>query len=268
MLSATRWLPTGLTIPVLFVLMQERGLSLATIGLISGLGSAVVALLELPTGGLADALGRRPVLLVAGLFSLASMAIVSFAASAALFALAASPYLLADDLSGFYGHAKDVLSNQRVNNIVLIDPSYQQRVNTLLPGRIATDRVRQLDEINAKRAGIAVDEQEIEGEEDELVGTTFVHGCLQAAEDGHAIVIESAELAVDVGGFDGEPLQRLHRASVAMGPIEACPSQQLGLTAVDPGMHAVAVVLDLVDPVLARRRHVYQARELRLDPLW
>jgi 3-oxoacyl-[acyl-carrier protein] reductase len=34
------------------------------------------------------------------------------------------------------------------------------RVNTLLPGRIATDRVRQLDEINANRAGISVDEQQ------------------------------------------------------------------------------------------------------------
>ena len=33
------------------------------------------------------------------------------------------------------------------------------RINTLLPGRIATDRLQQLDEINAKRAGIALDEQ-------------------------------------------------------------------------------------------------------------
>src|SRR5438034_55036 len=30
------------------------------------------------------------------------------------------------------------------------------RVNNLIPGRIDTDRVRQLDAINAKRAGIAV----------------------------------------------------------------------------------------------------------------
>lgn len=88
LLSATRWLPTGLTIPVLIVLLEERGVSLATIGLISGLGSLVVAVLELPTGGLADALGRRPVLLAAGVFSLASMAIVSVADSVALFALA------------------------------------------------------------------------------------------------------------------------------------------------------------------------------------
>jgi 3-oxoacyl-[acyl-carrier protein] reductase len=34
------------------------------------------------------------------------------------------------------------------------------RVNTLIPGRIATDRLRHLDEINAKRAGIALDLQQ------------------------------------------------------------------------------------------------------------
>ena len=34
------------------------------------------------------------------------------------------------------------------------------RVNTLIPGRIATDRLQQLDEINAKKAGIALDEQQ------------------------------------------------------------------------------------------------------------
>jgi 3-oxoacyl-[acyl-carrier protein] reductase len=35
----------------------------------------------------------------------------------------------------------------------------QIRVNTLLPGRIATDRLQYLDEANAKKAGITVDEQ-------------------------------------------------------------------------------------------------------------
>ena len=34
------------------------------------------------------------------------------------------------------------------------------RVNTLLPGRIATDRLRHLDEINAKSSGLSVEEQE------------------------------------------------------------------------------------------------------------
>ena len=34
------------------------------------------------------------------------------------------------------------------------------RVNTLIPGRIATDRLQYLDEINAKKAGVALEEQQ------------------------------------------------------------------------------------------------------------
>jgi 3-oxoacyl-[acyl-carrier protein] reductase len=34
------------------------------------------------------------------------------------------------------------------------------RINSLLPGRIETDRLRQLDEINSKRAGISTEEQQ------------------------------------------------------------------------------------------------------------
>ena len=34
------------------------------------------------------------------------------------------------------------------------------RVNTLVPGRIATDRLTHLDTINAQKAGIAVEEQQ------------------------------------------------------------------------------------------------------------
>jgi len=61
-LTALRWLPTGMLIPVLVVLMQDRGLTLAQVGMVSATQSIVVLLLELPTGGLADAVGRRPVL--------------------------------------------------------------------------------------------------------------------------------------------------------------------------------------------------------------
>jgi 3-oxoacyl-[acyl-carrier protein] reductase len=39
----------------------------------------------------------------------------------------------------------------------------QIRVNTLIPGRIATDRLQQLDAISAKQAGIALEEQQQRG---------------------------------------------------------------------------------------------------------
>lgn len=88
LLTALRWLPTGFLIPILAVSMQERGLSLAQIGIVSAVQGAVVILLELPTGGLADALGRRPVLLGASLLDLASWAVFLAAGDVTAFALA------------------------------------------------------------------------------------------------------------------------------------------------------------------------------------
>lgn len=63
-LTALRWLPTGMTAPVMVLLAAERGLSTGEIGLVVAAHSAVVVLLELPTGGLADALGHRPVIVL------------------------------------------------------------------------------------------------------------------------------------------------------------------------------------------------------------
>ena len=43
--------------------------------------------------------------------------------------------------------------------------------------------------------------EEIEGEEDKLIRAAFIHRSLEAAEDRHAVPIESAQLAVEVGGL-------------------------------------------------------------------
>ncbi|MEW2380006.1 MFS transporter [Micromonospora sp. NPDC047812] len=86
-LHGLRWLPTGLMVPVMILLMQERGLTLSQIGLVTVAQGLVVLALELPTGGLADALGRRPVLMVAWLVNLASLALFAVADSFALFFL-------------------------------------------------------------------------------------------------------------------------------------------------------------------------------------
>ncbi|WP_433134299.1 MFS transporter [Micromonospora sp. CA-240977] len=86
-LYGLRWLPTGLIIPVMVLLMQERGLSLPQIGLAFTAQGLVVLALELPTGGLADALGRRPVLIVAGVLNLVSLSLFAVADSFWLFFL-------------------------------------------------------------------------------------------------------------------------------------------------------------------------------------
>ncbi|WP_446219805.1 MFS transporter [Micromonospora sp. IBHARD004] len=86
-LYGLRWLPAGLMIPVMILLMQERGLSLTQIGLVGTAQGLIVLALELPTGGLADALGRKPVLVAAWVVCLASLAIFAVADSFWLFFL-------------------------------------------------------------------------------------------------------------------------------------------------------------------------------------
>ncbi|WP_448620747.1 MFS transporter [Geodermatophilus sp. URMC 65] len=87
-LTALRWLPVGLSAPVTVLLASARGLSPADIGVVVAVYSVVVLVLELPTGGLADALGHRPVLVLAGLLTTAGLLLLAVADSTALFALA------------------------------------------------------------------------------------------------------------------------------------------------------------------------------------
>jgi MFS family permease len=85
-LTGLRWLPTGLLIPVTVLLALSRGLSLTEIGLVFSLQGLVVLGLELPTGGLSDSLGRRPVLILASLVGLVSLSLLYVADSVVLFA--------------------------------------------------------------------------------------------------------------------------------------------------------------------------------------
>lgn len=88
-LIGLRWLPTGLLIPIMVLLALSRGLSLTEIGIVFSLQGVVVLFLELPTGGLADALGRRPTLLLASSVGLVSLGLLTIADSVALFAAVA-----------------------------------------------------------------------------------------------------------------------------------------------------------------------------------
>ena len=88
-LIALRWLPAGFLGPIIMLIPVSRGLSLTELGLAFSVQGLVVLALELPTGGLADSLGRRPVLILASVVSLASVAVLFVADTVALFALAA-----------------------------------------------------------------------------------------------------------------------------------------------------------------------------------
>ncbi|CAA9551309.1 MAG: hypothetical protein AVDCRST_MAG79-2722 [uncultured Thermoleophilia bacterium] len=85
---ALRWLPTGLMVPIFVLLMTGRGLSLAEVGVAAAAQGVAIVVFELPTGGLADAIGRRPVLVLSSLVATAGLALLLVADDVTTFALA------------------------------------------------------------------------------------------------------------------------------------------------------------------------------------
>ncbi len=79
LLSFLRWAATGVALPVQVLLMSARGLSVVEVGAVWAAYGVACALLELPSGGLADAVGRRRVLVLAGLLGAASSVLLALA---------------------------------------------------------------------------------------------------------------------------------------------------------------------------------------------
>lgn len=87
-LLALRWFATGLVIPVSLLLPLSRGLSVTEVATAMAAQGVVVLLLEVPSGVLSDAWGRRPVVLLAAAFAAASYAATLVAESVLSFAVA------------------------------------------------------------------------------------------------------------------------------------------------------------------------------------
>ncbi|AXE85160.1 MFS transporter [Streptomyces sp. Go-475] len=73
---ALLWLPPGLGLASMVLLLGERGMSLAAVAGLFAAHSLTVAALELPTGGLSDVLGRRPVLAMSGVLNAVACVLV------------------------------------------------------------------------------------------------------------------------------------------------------------------------------------------------
>ena len=73
LLRALRWLPLGLVLPFLVITPEARGLSLGEIGAVFAVHSAVAIALEVPSGALADPVGRRRVLLAGATLTAVSL---------------------------------------------------------------------------------------------------------------------------------------------------------------------------------------------------
>lgn len=85
LLTATRWLPVGLTVAIVLLRPLEQGLTVTQVLTLSAIGGVVTVALELPTSGFADAFGRRSVLV----------------AAAGVNVVAAVLFVLADDVAAF-----------------------------------------------------------------------------------------------------------------------------------------------------------------------
>lgn len=90
LLTLTRWFPVGLIVTVTTLLPLERGLSVTQALTALAVTGFTVFVLELPTSGLADALGRKPLLVASGVLQVAAAVLFLTAQSFWAFTLAAA----------------------------------------------------------------------------------------------------------------------------------------------------------------------------------
>jgi MFS family permease len=117
LLRALRWLPVGLVLPFLVITPEARGLSIGAIGAVFAVHSAVAIALEVPSGALADTVGRRRVLLAGAALTAVSLLLFALAQTILAFMLsvgllAAGRALISGSLEAWY-----------VDSLRALDPS-------------------------------------------------------------------------------------------------------------------------------------------------
>jgi MFS family permease len=127
---ALRWLPLGFVLPIMALVPIERGLDLPGVGLIIAAYGVTTLLLELPTGGLADAVGRKPVLLVATVAQTGLLLALAFGAT--------TWHFLAGAILGGVGHAllTGPLESWYVDTIRALDPEAPLRPGLSFAGLV------------------------------------------------------------------------------------------------------------------------------------
>jgi len=99
LLTALRWFPGGLVLPVLVLLMQARALTLSEIGTLFAGFAILTAACELPTGGLADVFGHKPILLASSILTIAAFVMFATSQDFAGFAVAFAIFAVGRALS-------------------------------------------------------------------------------------------------------------------------------------------------------------------------
>jgi MFS family permease len=88
LITSLFWVSVGLPLALMVLLIRARGLNLFQIGILMGAYSLTIVLLEIPTGGLADTIGRKPVAITAYSFMFISTIVMLFSFSFGAFLLA------------------------------------------------------------------------------------------------------------------------------------------------------------------------------------
>lgn len=81
------WFIIGLFFPILVLVQLEKGLNLLEVGTTTAIYSGTVILLELPTGGMSDSIGRKKVYMVSVIAQVISFVLILFAWNFITFAI-------------------------------------------------------------------------------------------------------------------------------------------------------------------------------------
>jgi hypothetical protein len=111
----------------------------------------------------------------------------------------------------------------------------------------------------------AIEVQQVEQVEHEVAGRAGIGCRLHSRKGRDAVRPHRAKLAVEIGLFHAKPAKGSDGRRIFVAPIEPRPGQQSDAFAVDPRMHAIAVVLDLMRPAIALRRLFDELTELGFD---
>lgn len=87
LITGLYWIATALPMPIIVLLQRQRGMDLFQIGILTAVYSVTIVALEVPTGGLADAWGRRRASVFAYLVMAVSMLMLATAGSFILLAV-------------------------------------------------------------------------------------------------------------------------------------------------------------------------------------
>lgn len=123
---------TGLTVPVLTLMLLARGATLETLSLFMGITLIVTVALEVPSGVAADALGRKRLFMIAMLLNVAGYVLLAAGVSAWL--VAASSVLRGMALAARTGTIESI----EVDRIMRLPGSEEERLAALdrLNGRL------------------------------------------------------------------------------------------------------------------------------------